>query len=228
MPHSASLPSSRPAEDLGRLFLTTAFFAFCYCLLTWRAMLLTEAAPLFSERRAIALLVGAAVFWMALGQLEKPGRMTLARTASWIVLGTIVVMVARLFVDWWKPDALLTVTYSLRWSLAWAAYFGLWLMGAAAFRRRAVVASSLSAARPAVPIASIEGEQVDWIADALAEELEGASAENRSQLAQRLICRAGAYELVEEGGQAASHNARVRLAYRIAARLIAPSRSAGQ
>ena len=33
-------------------------------------------------------------FWLSLGQIEKAGRLTLARIASWIVLGTIVVMVA--------------------------------------------------------------------------------------------------------------------------------------
>ncbi|WP_426265810.1 hypothetical protein [Sphingomonas sp. LHG3443-2] len=214
----------RPAIDSGRLFLTAAFFAFCYCLLTWRALLLNEAAPLFSDRRALALLVGAGVFWKALGQLEKPGRLPLVRTASWIVLGTIIVMVARLAVNWWKPEALLTVSYSLRWSLAWAAYFGLWLMGAATFRARTAVAGS-TVAVAAVPVArSAEWDQIDWVVECLASEFEGASPTDRASLAERLVRNAGTYELADEGGEAAAHNARLRLAYRIAARLVAEPR----
>ena len=214
----------RPATDVGRLFLAAAFFAFCYCLLTGRALLLNEAAPLFSDRRALALLVGAGVFWLAIGQIEKAGRLTLVRMASWIVLGTIIVMVARLAVNWWKPDALFTVSYSLRWSLAWAAYFGLWLMGAATFRVRTAVAGSTVAAA-AVPMArSAEWDQVEWVVECLAGELEGASPMDRASLAERLVRNAGTYELADEGGEAAAHNARLRLAHRVAARLVAEPR----
>lgn len=207
--------------DSGRLFLTGAFFAFCYCLLTWRAHLLNEAAPLFSNRRAIALLVGSGVFWLALGQLERAGRLTLVRMASWIVLGTIIVMVARLAVNWWKPDVSLTVTYSLRWSLAWAAYFGLWLMGAATFRVRSAVAASAPVERVA---RQAEWEEIDWLVDALVPELELASGEERARLADRLIRKAGTYELADEAGENAAYNARLRLVYRIAARITADPR----
>lgn len=219
MSHALALRPSRPATDHGRLFLSAAFFAFCYCLLTWRAHLLTETAPLFSDRRAIALLVGAGVFWLALGQLQGPGRLTLVRIASWVVLGTIVVMVARLAVNWWKPDAVLTVTYSLRWSLAWAAYFGLWLMGAATFRMRSAVAGApaSNAADRAQRVA--EWEQVDWLIDALGAEFEDASGEDRARFADRLIRKAGTYELADDGGANAAYNARLRLVYRIAARI---------
>ena len=186
--------------DHGRLFLSAAFFAFCYCLLTWRAHLLTEAAPLFSDRRALALLVGAWMFWLALGQLQGPGRLTLVRTASWVVLGTIVVMVARLAVNWWKPDAVLTVTYSLRWSLAWAAYFGLWLMGAATFRLRSAVAGVAAPTAAGRAERMAEWEQVDWLVDALGAELEDASGEDRARFADRLIRKAGTYELADDEG----------------------------
>lgn len=221
MSHAHASLSPRPVTDVGRLALTGAFFAFCYCLLTWRAHLLSDAAPLFSERRALALLVGAGVFWLSLGQIEKAGRLTLARIASWIVLGTIVVMVARLAVTWWKPDDGLTVTYSLRWSLAWAAYFGLWLMGAATFSKRAGLAESMAPATPAAAASSTEWEHVDWVVACLTSEIEGASAADRARLADKLICDAGTFEMVDENGDAAAHNARLRLAYRIAARLTA-------
>jgi hypothetical protein len=224
MSHALAVTVRRPAFDVGRLFLAAAFFAFCYCLLTWRALLLNEAAPLFSDRRALALLVGAGVFWKALGQLEKPGRLTLVRMASWIVLGTIIVMVARLAVNWWKPDAPLTVTYSLRWSLAWAGYFGLWLMGAATFRVRAAVAGSTAHTAVVPEARSAEWEHVDWVVECLASELEGASAEDRASLAELLVRNAGTYELADEGGEAAAHNARLRLAYRVAARITAEPR----
>ncbi|UUR07557.1 hypothetical protein [Sphingomonas glaciei] len=216
MSQALLLNPPRPVADFGRLFLAVAFFAFCYCLLTWRALLLSEAAPLISDRRAIALLVGASAFWLALGHLGKPGRLTLVRTASWIVLGTIVVMVARLAVNWWKPDAVLTLSYSLRWSLAWAGYFGLWLMGAATFRKRA--AAAVPAARDA------EWEHIEWVIESLMSELEVASHEDRARLADRLIIKAGTYEMADEIGLAAAHNARLRLAYRIAARLTAEPR----
>ena len=226
MSPSLALPPSRPRPDNGRLFLTAAFFAFCYCLLTWRAQLLTDAAPLFSERRAIALLVGAGVFWLALGQLERPGRLTLTRTASWIVLGTVIVMIARLAVDRWHPDVLLTPSYSLVWSLAWAAYFGMWLIGAVLFRARSAAVTA-TAALPAIsaPMRDVaEWDQIEWLVDALAPELEQASGDDRARLAERLIRTAGTYELVDESGVNAAHNARLRLATRLAARITAEPR----
>ncbi|WP_338501606.1 hypothetical protein V6R86_01990 [Sphingomonas kaistensis] len=220
MSHALASRPARPAMDGGRLFLSATFFAFCYCLLTWRAHLLTETAPLFSDRRAIALLVGAGVFWLALGQLQGPGRLTLVRTASWVVLGTIVVMVARLAVNWWKPDAVLTVAYSLRWSLAWAAYFGFWLMGAATFRKRSAAVASVAAPTAAARAERVaEWEQVDWLVDAVGAEFADASGEDRARFADRLIRKAGTFELADDDGANAAYNARLRLVYRIAARI---------
>lgn len=219
MSPSLPLPSRRPILDGGRWFLTAAFFTFCYCLLTWRALLLNDLAPYLSDRRAIALLVGAGIFWLAIGQLERAGRLTLVRAASWIVLGTIVVMVARLAVNWWKPEATLTVGYSLRWTLAWAAYFGLWLMGVAAFRRQASTAAAAPTCLDGGTSEAAEKEQVGWLLDVIVAEFEGTSAQDRTRLAHRLVQRAGAYETAELGAEADAYNARVRLAYRVAARL---------
>ena len=63
-----------------------------------------------------------------------------------------------------------------------------------------------------------------WVVEALASELDGASREDRARLADRLISKAGTYELADEGGLAAAHNARLQLAYLVAARLTAEPR----
>ena len=201
------LSASRP-EQHWRLALAAAFLLFCYVLLTWRASLLDAGAPLLSERRFLALLVGSGVFWIALRQLDRARRVTLARVASWIVGGTIVVLAARLAVDWWRPDARLTPSYGLRWSLAWGGYFGLWLTGALALRRPRPVPGAPGSADAA------------WVVAALRSELASASAQDRIEAADWLVAAAGQFERVEDGDPlAAAHNARLRLARDVAARL---------
>ena len=86
----------------------------------------------------------------------------------------------------------------------------------------------VSAAAVAAPVERVarqaEWEEIDWLVDALVPELELASGEERARLADRLIRKAGTYELADDAGENAAYNARLRLVYRIAARITAETR----
>ena len=179
---------SGPRSTAGRqpVLLALLFFAFCYALLTWRSMMLTDAAELFSLRRMLILAVGGGVFWLAVTSLGRAARLTLARVASWIVGGTLVVLVARLLFDALLPADWITGSYALRWTLAWSGYFGLWLMGTLAFRRWDSAAQPV----PAAGVASAaDDDEVEWLIDALLPELEGLEERDRRTIAERLIRR---------------------------------------
>ena len=194
------------------------FLTFCYILLSWRTVLLSNEAPIFSERRLLVLLVGAGLFWLALKRLDSTERVTLARTASWIVAGTAVVLSARLLVDWLMPADPLTFSYAVRWSLAWGGYFGMWVMGAVSFRQRQERQAARVEAMNAVLQSSRSSEDdLKWLTRELSAELAGLDPAVRNQLAERLMASAGCYELADEGEpQRDEHNARVRLANRTA------------
>lgn len=220
---AASRPSGRLNPLSGRLALSDMFLAFCYTLLSWRAVLLSDAAPIVSERRMLALLVGTAVFWLILKRLDSNERVTLARTASWIVAGTALVLMARVLLGWLMPALPLTLTYEVRWSLAWGAYFGLWVMGAITFRRRQarhVAVSQAGSIAEVSPAPRSRPEDVAWLVDALSLELASLTPAMRDRMADRLLAKAGRYELAEERDPwSADHNARVQLASRIAERI---------
>ena len=220
---AASHPSGRLNPLSGRLALSAMFLAFCYTLLSWRAVLLSDAAPIVSERRMLALLVGTAVFWLILKRLDSNERVTLARAASWIVAGTALVLMARVLLGWLMPALPLTLTYEVRWSLAWGAYFGLWVMGAITFRRRQarhVAVSQAGSIAEVSPAPRSRPEDVAWLVDALSLELASLTPAMRDRMADRLLAKAGRYELADERDPwSADHNARVQLASRMAERI---------
>ena len=222
---AARLPQGRFNPVSSRLGLAALFLLFCYILLSWRAVLLTDAAPILSERRILVLLVGAGLFWSVLERLDSAQRVTLARTASWIVGATALVLTARVAVDWWMPAAELTLNYQLRWSLAWGAYFGLWVMGAITFRqRRARVAGAHTAEAFQAPAVARPAEtataDLAWLMDALAPELHRLEPAARSQLADRLLDSAGHYEVADPlEANDLDHYRRLKIARRLADRL---------
>lgn len=206
---------------LSRALVAALFLFFCYILLTWRATLLTEAAPLLSARRSLAVLAGAAAFWFALRHMEERERLSLVGTASWIVAGTILVLLTRLAAEHVVTAAPVDFSYDLRWSLAWGGYFGMWLMGAWAFRRHATNEASSSAGQPTIArareIPRVSQAELDWLLEALTPELLSHDHGDRAKLADRLLASAGRYELADDADPLAiRHNARVRLAQRLA------------
>lgn len=206
---------------LSRTLLAAMFLLFCYVLLTWRATLLTDTAPLLSQRRTLAILAGAGAFWFALKQMEEQERLSLTRAVSWIVAGTILVLLTRLVAEQVVTAAPVDFSYDLRWSLAWGGYFGTWLMGAWAFRRHATNEASSSAGQPTIArareIPRVSQAEVDWLLEALTPELLGHDHGDRETLADRLLASAGRYELADDADPLAiRHNARVRLAQRLA------------
>ncbi len=223
---AAPLPPGRFTYLSGRLALSAMFLVFCYALLSWRAVLLSDAAPIISERRMLALLVGAGAFWLILKRLDSSERVTLARAASWIVAGTALVLMARVLLGWLMPAIPLTLSYEVRWSLAWGAYFGLWVMGAITFRRRQArqdavsQAGTIAGASELAPAPLSMPDHIAWLVDALSPELASLTPATRDQIADRLLAKAGRYELADERDPwRAEHNARIQLASRLAERI---------
>lgn len=222
----ARLPQGRFSNMSSRLGLSAMFLIFCYTLLSWRAVLLSDAAPIISERRFFALLVGAGFFWLTLKRLDTNERITLARAASWIVAATALVLSARVLLGWLMPAVPLTLSYEVRWSLAWGAYFGLWVMGAITFRRRparhlaANQADTIAEATRARPASHALADDLEWMVEAMSPELASLEPTARDQLAERLLAKAGRYELADERDPwSAAHNRRLQLATRIADRI---------
>ena len=130
-----------------RSLLAVAFLAFTYALLSWRALLLKDVAEIFSERRLLTVIVGAGIFWLVLRETESSSRMSLARATSWIVAGTALVLSAKLIIHTFSPSDPLLVNDHVLLSLVWGGYFGLWIMGAIAFRDSRASAIDASEAR---------------------------------------------------------------------------------
>lgn len=226
---AARLPEGSPNRMSSPLGLSAMFLVFCYVFLSWRAVLLNDAVPIISEHRILVLLVGAGIFWLVLKRLDSPERISLARTGSWIVAATALVLWARVVLGWLIPAAPLTFSYDVRWSLAWGAYFGLWVMGAITFRRRQArqvavdQAGTIAQERRGATTCRAVPDDIEWLVDALTPELAGLDPATRNQLAERLLAKSGRYELADERDPwSTGHNNRVRLANRIAARIKAP------
>jgi hypothetical protein len=229
--------SGRKAPHANRiLLLTLLFWLFSYAFLAMRgAMLEEEWAALLSGRRAIAVTAGAVAYWLVLERLEVSRRIDLAKVAGWIISATIGLMLFRLALDQLFTSEPLPPLRNIRWSLAWSGYFGLWVMGAIAFRRGIALADPQAVATPAASSRSraqvreskqqqIDGSDLEWLADAIGPELTSLDPDRRTKIAARLLKSAG-YELAEENDPwAARHNARVQLAERIAARLLEAER----
>jgi hypothetical protein len=180
------------------------FLIFCYVFLSWRAVMLNDAVRIISEHRILFLLVGAGIFWLVLKRLDSTERISLARTGSWIVAATALVLLARIVLGWLMPAVPLTFSYDVRWSLAWGAYFSLWVMGAITFRRRqarqvaADQAGTIAEERRGATTCRVVPDEFEWLVDALSPELASLDPATRNQLAERLLAKSGRYELADE------------------------------
>ena len=105
---------------------------------------------------------------------------------------------------------------NLLYSLSWAAYFGLWVMGSLAFAPPA--APTVAVVQP-IPAAVIETpakrDDLEALIVALLEEAAALRPADRKSLAERVLA-AGGYESADADPR---DNERARLAVRIAARL---------
>jgi hypothetical protein len=211
------------------LHLTLLFWLFSYAFLAMRGAMLEEQwAMLLSMRRAIAVAAGAGAYWIVLKKLETMPRVELGKVIGWIITATLGIMLIRLAIDQFFAFEPLPPLRNIRWSLAWSGYFGLWVMGAIAFRK-GVARLETPAAPLAAPCARPlelpskeppEASDLEWLVNAIAPEVVGLNPSQRAEAAQRIL-EAGGYELADESDPwAQRHNARARLARRIAARLL--------
>jgi hypothetical protein len=226
-PHVAqSARSSNLPQPDRTTQLTILFWIFSYALLSLRGvMLIGELSAFFSERRALAVSVGAVAYWMALKQLNSARSVSLREAIGWILAATALVAIASVTIDQLSA-APAGLTQSFRWSLAWSGYFGLWVMGAIAFRTGAqtpVAEARLAAVRVAQARAARGATAADWewLIDTITTE---AAAElrpaDRVALARRLLNSSGYEQADALDAGAERAKARARVAARIAARLI--------
>lgn len=237
---------ARPLGEMDMLRMAAIFWLFSYAIQSfWVKLIVEDAFAFLSWRRSIAVTAGALIYWVVLRRIV--GSDTDGRSTRWAILASIVpaavgVLAVRMIVDALFFERPLPQSINLQWVLVWTGYFGLWVSGALAFKLQrgfplaAPRRGSLATARPAAAPApsSVTGRAAapapapddawDWVVDVLAEEAAALADGDRKALADRLVDRAG-YSLADPGdGSAAAHNARVDLAYRIAARLDAGSR----
>jgi hypothetical protein len=201
-------------------------------------MLLGDAFALLSARRLLGTTAGAAscwavLAWMRAGRDERPAAP--AAILATILPATILVLAARLAVEHLWYETPLPLQATLRWVMAWSGYFGLWVSASLAFQMhrerrpavRAAGARSVPAARTepaAATPAPADPAAWEWLVEACAAELTALPTPDRTTLAARLVARAG-YEQADDPAGAA--NARVELAWRLAARLADPGPANG-
>jgi len=114
-----------PKRDLA---LILAFGVFSYVLLsTWGALVAHNIAVVLSERRLVACLVGVGLFWLATSRLKERRDVSLSKLVAIIVGAGLTILAVRLGLDRLSPHPI-NAEHSIRWSLAWSGYFGIWLL----------------------------------------------------------------------------------------------------
>lgn len=236
MQGTVAVRTTREGGLAGQLpLLVIPFWLFTYALLSWRTvMVVGDAFQLISARRLIGTTAGALVYWVVMEwmQVRRHRANPLALLLA-ILPATLVVLVARLAFDQIYSDRPVSMDLHVRWVMAWAGYFGLWVsaflavamhrdLGAALPGAAAGAAPEVSPwgavvqTRPALPEA--EAQAWEWAVDVLAQELAQHEAADRAELARRLVAAAG-YEAAPGTEPDQAHNARILLAQRLAARL---------
>lgn len=246
MTASLAQPSRGASRGLPNRTATLAglFWAFSYAVLSIRgAIFADDWSALFSGERALAVTAGAGAYWLVLKQLDAGARVTLRAAVVWITVATLAIMLVRLVIDDVFAFAPEPMGANVRWSLAWSGYFGLWVMGAIAFRREwarscrvaveqpaAGVPVARSAALPvAVPAVAARAQSagldnLELVLAAIVAEAATLQAADRAELADRVL-KLGGYELAGDRDEYnASHNERARFALRLSARIAATLR----
>jgi hypothetical protein len=220
------------------LVLTAAFWLFSYFFLALRKVLSTEDLSVaLSVQRVIAISIGALAFWLVLKQIEA-GKLTRLRTLiGWVVGGALGMMVVRLGITELLADGAVPLARSIRWTLTWSAYFGLWVVGVVAYlappsaRGRAAAAPDTrviaaapeilvpaTAAMPRTEPAAADPDELSVLIEAIAMEAADLSQTDRKALAER-VRRFGRYEIVGDDAWSRSQAVRSSFAWRLAIRL---------
>lgn len=214
--------------------LAGLFWAFSYAVLSIRgAIYADDWSQMFSGERALAVTAGAAAYWLVLKQLDSGVRVTLRAAIVWILGATLAIMFARLLIEEAFAFTPGPIGANVRWSLAWSGYFGLWVMGAIAFRRDWARACRVTVERPAATVAAVatpaaaaapkaaDLDNLELVLAAIVAEAATLQASDRAELADRML-KLGGYELAgQEDEYSARHNERAWFALRLSVRLAA-------
>lgn len=120
------------------VFLALLFWGFTYILFTYRAQLrYGDAYELIDTIRLVSTGVGAGLYWLVLSRLidgtgDRPSK-PLAVIAT-ILPASIVVLLARLILDYLGATNPNGVAGDMRFVLVWGGYFGLWVSASFALR----------------------------------------------------------------------------------------------
>ena len=207
--------------------LTASFWLFSYSLLALRKILDTDDwSVALSAQRVIAVSVGAFAYWLVLKQIEAGLRIRLRTVIGWILVATLAMLILRIGLSNLLADGSVPLSRSMRWTLTWGAYFGLWVIGAIAFAparaagavpaRPILSPVSAATAKPSTPAAT--ADDLVLVINAIADEVAELDSVDRMELAGRVL-RLGGYEVAGDDSWARSQTARARFAAGLAARL---------
>lgn len=112
------------------MILILAFGAFSYVLLSvWGALVAGNLAVVLSPRRIVVCSIGAGIFWLTLRRLKRESRVGLGTLLVSILVAGLAILAVRLGLDQLSTSPI-EPEHSVRWSLAWSGYFGIWLLAA--------------------------------------------------------------------------------------------------
>lgn len=141
-------------------WLAMVFAIVTYILFSIRATLNPdESAHFFNEKRIIATLAGALIFWLAAraaGRSTKlPPRQAVFAVARVALPGALLLFALRMGLDWFlTPEVKDSLARNTRWMLLWFGYFGAGISAAIALfyqqQLKALHAQSFEHARPPV------------------------------------------------------------------------------
>lgn len=120
--------SSQPHPNRRELALIIAFGLFSFVLLSlWGALVAGNLGVVFSPRRMVVCSLGAGIFWLTLRRLKQQGAVSLGTLLVSIIVAGLSILAVRLGIDQ-MAVAPIEPEHSVRWTLAWSGYFGIWLL----------------------------------------------------------------------------------------------------
>ena len=122
---ASSFAESRRYRDT---LIILGFGLFSYVLLsTWGALVAESLKVILSQERLVSCAAGAGIFWFAIRRLKQRREVSLSSLLGVIVGAGLIILAVRLGLNYISPNPV-TVERSVRWSLAWSGYFGIWLL----------------------------------------------------------------------------------------------------
>lgn len=121
---------ARPQGNRQDVALIVAFGLFSYFLLSiWGYLVARDPSVALSPRRLVVCAIGAGIFWLTLTRLRRRPNVDLGALLASIVVAGLTILLVRLGIDQLSTSPI-EPEHSVRWSLAWSGYFGIWLLAA--------------------------------------------------------------------------------------------------